>query len=247
MKILILAAGYGTRLYPLITDTPKPLLAVGDKPLVNHLIDKVRAVDGVEEVIVVTNNKFCGHFERWAEENKSFPAPIRIVNDGTTAPEDRLGSVGDIHFAIKTCPIQDDLLILGGDNLFDFSIEECLSFASKKRPAVTIGLYDIRDTKAARSFGVVQTAVDGRVVSFEEKPQQPRSSLIAMCLYYMPKESLSFLEEYVRESQKVDKAGDYIHWLVERKTVYGFKFEGRWYDIGSIESYHEAQKGFNKQ
>ena len=247
MKALILAAGYGTRLYPLITNTPKPLLTVADKPLINHIMDKIRPLSGLDEVLVVTNDKFHKNFEEWAQKiQPSFPVPVKIINDGTTTPENRLGSIGDIDFVIKKCKIDNDLLVLGGDNLFDYSLEAYLVFARAKTPAVTIGLYDIKDLKAATIYGVAQIAQDGKLTSFEEKPAQPRSTLIAMCFYHCPRASLSCLEQYIRQTQKMDKAGDYIHWLCEEKGVYGFKFSGKWYDIGSMESYREAQEKFSK-
>ena len=247
MKVLILAAGYGTRLYPLVKDTPKPLLQVAKKPLINHLMDKIAGFEDLKEVLVVTNNKFHTHFLQWAEKNKKFSAAIHIINDGTNSPEDRLGSVGDIRFVLQNHKVSDDLLVLGGDNLFDYELTGYIRFAQEKKPQVTIGLYDIGDIKEAKNFGVVQIDKSGKVISFEEKPAAPKSSLIAMCSYYFPKSSLGLVEEYLQKSKRADQAGDYIRWLSEEKGVYGFKFQGKWYDIGSVESYKEAQVKFNNK
>jgi glucose-1-phosphate thymidylyltransferase len=247
MKVLILAAGYGTRLYPLIMDTPKPLLPIGDQPLINHLLDRIEGLKRLKEVIVVTNHKFYGHFLKWADQNKNFVVPIKILDDGTNSPDDRLGSVGDILFALKNHPVKDDLLIIGGDNLFDYNLSEYIRFAREKRPLVTIGLYDIGKIEEAKNFGVVKIDRSGQVTSFEEKPQNPQSSLVAMCFYHLPKVTLPLVDEYLQKSKKADKAGDYIRWLVEKKGVYGFSFKGTWYDIGSIEAYHEAQEKFKKK
>lgn len=244
MKALILAAGYGTRLYPLIKDTAKPLLPVANKPLINHILDKIWGLPGLKEVFVVTNNKFHSQFLDWAKENSTAPVPITIINDETNFPDDRLGSVGDIDFALKRCAVDDDLLVVGGDNLFDYSLDEYINFARENSPHITIGLYDIGNIEKAREFGVVQIGEGGKVTSFEEKPQSPRSSLVAMCFYYFPRESLEFISDYLGRSDKTDKAGDYIQWLAEGKEVYGFKFQGKWYDIGSIETYNEAQEKF---
>ena len=246
MKVLILAGGYGTRLYPIIKDTPKPLLEIAGKTLIDHLLESVRGFKDINEIFVVTNEKFHETFKTWAQANKGLPFRLTIVNDGTTTPENRLGSVGDIEFAIRKQHINDDLLILGGDNLFDYSLDSYLSFAQKNRPQVTIGLFDIGNLAEATKFGVVAMDPKGKVTSFEEKPEKPKSSLIAMCCYYLPTESLPFVGEYLKETQKADKAGDYIRWLVQRKSVYGFKFDGRWYDIGSVESYKEAQEKFRR-
>lgn len=244
MKTLILAAGYGTRLYPLIKDTAKPLLPVGDKPLINHLLEKIRDLTGLKEVIVVTNNKFYSHFVDWADKTNNFPVGIKVINDGTNSPDDRLGSVGDINFVLKECNPDDDVLVIGGDNLFDYSLGEYIGFARENSPQVTIGLYDIGNIEEARHFGVVEMDQRGKITSFEEKPEFPRSSLIAMCFYYFPRESLQCIPEYISRSGETDKAGDYIHWLSREKEVFGFKFQGKWYDIGNIETYNEVQEKF---
>ena len=242
MKSLILAAGYGTRLYPLVKDTPKALLEVNKKTLINHILDKIKTLDGLSEVIVVTNDKFYIHFEQWAQKQKGFPHRIHIVNDGTQTNEDRLGSIGDIDFVLKQENISDDLLIIGSDNLFDYNLADYLEFARQKAPEVTIGLYDIENFEEAKKFGVVQFNSSNKIISFEEKPQQPKSTLIAMCFYYLPKQSLDLVSQYLKESRKSDMAGDYIKWLLQRNDVYGFKFTWLWYDIGSVEDYREAQK-----
>ena len=246
MKILILAAGYGTRLYAISKDTPKPLLPIVQKPLIDHLLERIRHFDQLKELIVVTNNKFEKNFQEWAEGKKDFPAPVSVVNDGTNTPEERLGSVGDIAFVLKNYKVDDDLLVMGGDNLFDYSLDDYLVFARKNTPHVSIGLYDIGNIEEATKFGVVQIDKEGKVVSFEEKPEKPKSSLVAMCFYYFPKQSLKLVEQYLKKMGKADKAGDYIKWLTEESTVYGFKFKGKWYDIGSVESYYEAQEKFKR-
>ncbi len=231
-------------MYPLIKDTAKPLLPVADKPLINHVLDKVRDLTDLRQVFVVTNNKFYTHFLDWAGKMNHFPVDIKIINDGTNSPDDRLGSIGDIDFVLKQCSVEDDLLVIGGDNLFDYGIREYVDFARKKSPHVTIGLYDIGNRGEAKDFGVVEVDADRKVVSFEEKPDDPRSSLIAMCFYYFPRESLKCVADYIGVCGKTDKAGDYIHWLSKDGEVYGFTFQGKWYDIGSIETYKEVQKKF---
>ena len=247
MDILILGAGYGTRLYPLIKDTPKPLLPVADRPLIDHTLRKLEAVSDVRRVIVVTNDKFYGHFKHWAQNDYAFRWPVVVVNDHTTCPENRLGSVGDIDFVLQQEDIRDDLLIIGGDNIFDFNLKDYLEFSRDHCRHISIGLYDIGHVSEASKFGVVAIDPQHRVISFEEKPAQPKSSLIAMCCYFLPAETLDCVNQYLKSSDKSDKAGDFIRWLSMERTVYGFQFQGTWFDIGSIEAYHAAQKRFGER
>lgn len=248
MKVLILAAGYGTRLYPLTKDKPKPLLAIEDnKPLINYLIDNVQGAKDLNEIYVITNDKFYGKFQEWADAYKNAPEKITIVNDGTTTPEGRRGSIGDIEFTISKYKVDEDILVIGGDNLFDFKADKFFDFAFANTNKVTIGLYQIKDINEAKKFGVAAMDDKGAVTSFEEKPQNPKSNLIAMCFYYMPKDTLPLIGKYIQGGGKVDLAGDYIKWLCEQNRLCGFQFQGSWYDIGSLEAYHEAQADFQKK
>lgn len=243
MKALILAAGYGTRLKEITKDSPKPLLPINDKPLLNYILDSLKDLDGLNEVLVVTNAKFYDHFLDWAA-GLNFDKKVTIVNDGTLSPENRLGSIGDIEFVIKNQNVSEDLLVVGGDNLFDFNLKEYIAFAKALPGAVSIGAYDIGDITQAANFGVLALGKNGLITSFEEKPQNPLSSLVAMCFYYLPKQTLEIITVYLKETKKADRAGDYIQWLCEKGEVFGFKFTGKWYDIGSIEAYREAQQNF---
>jgi len=246
MKALILAAGYGTRLASVIKDIPKPLIAVGNRPLIDYVVDRLLYIKSLSEIVVVSNNKFTPHFQQWAASSGQKKCPIRIVNDGTNTPQERLGSVGDIRFVWQKENSLQDWLIVGGDNLFDGDLPRFIDFAISKSPAVTIGVYDIKDIQAAAKFGVLAFDANQKVISFQEKPKNPASSLITMCLYYFPKETLGYIGEYLSGSKAADAAGSYIQWLSNKKNVYGFQFFGKWYDIGSIESLEEARAHFNK-
>ena len=247
MKVLILAAGYGTRLYPLVKDTAKALLDISGKPIIDHIVEHLGVLSDIEEILVVTNNKFYRQIQSWSQRTVSRGVKVSVVNDGTQSNEDRLGSIGDINFVLKHADVIGDLLVIGGDNLFNFNIDQFVRFAQSKTKDVTIGVFDIKDKSQANKFGVVELGKDGRVVSFEEKPAQPKSSLIAMCFYYLPKKTLGLIADYLVQSGKSDRAGDYIIWLKSNHDVYGFQFSGKWYDIGSIESYHEAQQAFSSK
>jgi len=242
MKALILAAGYATRLYPLTKEYPKPLLEIKGRPIINYIVDKLAAVSNIDEIYVVTNNKFIGIFRKWAKTIKS-PKKIILVNDLTKNNQDRLGSVGDIDFAITRKKIKDDLLVVGGDNLFNGSLNGFLKFAKKNTPAVNIGLFRLKQKKDASRYGVAGLDVHKKVVSFQEKPRQPQSSLVAMCLYFIPRACLGLIEEYIRgRKNKMDAAGGYIAWLKDRADVYGYVFSGFWFDIGDYKYLNAAKE-----
>ena len=246
MKILILAAGYGTRLQSVAKNTPKPLLPVGPKPLIDYIVEKVAPLAAVSEIVVVTNNKFYDTFTTWTQTHKSLPVRIRIVNDGTNTPEERLGSVGDIRFVWNNEKTKEDWLVVGGDNILTDSLGDFMRLAQSKNQDVTVGTYDIGNIQEATKFGVVKLAADKKMTELKEKPAQPESSLIAMCLYHFPKSTLGLIDEYVNGQNTTDAAGGYIQWLVAKKCVYGFQFGGKWYDIGSLESLQEANNYFNR-
>jgi glucose-1-phosphate thymidylyltransferase len=217
------------------------LLEVCGKTLIDHTLDKFKTVDGIEEIVVVTNAKFYEVMCRWA---KARGPEVRVVNDGTHTPEERLGAIGDILYILKQEKTLTDWAVVGSDNIFDQGVEEFFSFARAKSPAVTVGAYDLGDVAGADKYGVFDLGPDARVLSLEEKPKVPRSSLISMCLYFFPRASLRFLEQFVDETHKMDTTGGYVQWLYQKTEVYGFKFSGKWYDIGSLESYNEAQNHF---
>lgn len=249
MKALILAAGYGTRLYPLTEDLSKPLLEINNKPIISYILEKLDRIVDLKEVFVVTNNRFHSELEEWTRASqKNFKnIIIKAFNDGTNSPDDRLGAVGDINFIIAKGILNDeDLLVIGGDNFFDFRLEDFVNFAKKNYPHATVGLFDIKDKKQATKFGVLSIDKDNKIISFEEKPKIAKSSLIAMCLYCFPKETLGLISEYTKETGTRDTTGGYISWLYKKMPVYGFIFKGIWEDVGSFESLCRLDKHYCK-
>ncbi len=245
MKALILAAGYATRLYPLTKEYPKPLLEVKGRPIINYIVDKLKTIAGIDEIYIVTNRKFILNFSQWVKSVKS-PKKITLVNDLTKSNQDRLGAIGDINFVIKRQKIQDDLLVVGGDNLFSGSLKGFLDFSVKRMPDLSLGLYGLGRKKDASRYGVVKLDKQKKVISFEEKPRKPQSSLVAMCLYYMPKDRLSLVRRYIqnKKANRTDATGSYIAWLKDKADVYGYVFGGSWYDIGDYKYLNAAKKGF---
>ena len=168
MKALILSAGYASRLYPLTEDVPKPLLPIAGRPMIEYLIDKLEAIPCLNEIIIVTNDKFTRNFEEWHANGASFSKPIKILNDGTTSDSNKLGAVGDMEFSIEKEAIKDDLLVIAGDNLFKFGIEDFLRFAQSKKPCSSVGLYDFGNKEEVKKYGVVELDDSDLLIDFQE-------------------------------------------------------------------------------
>jgi glucose-1-phosphate thymidylyltransferase len=246
MKALILAAGYATRLYPLTREYPKSLLPVNGSPIIDHIIDGFARVDEIEEFIVITNNKFFRQFKAWQGKHR-LKKKISIVNDLTCDNATRLGAIGDMDFALDVKRIKKDLLVIGGDNLFNGCINRFLSFSRKFSDCPVIGAYDIKKKSEASKYGVIKLDKSKRVIDFQEKPKDPKSTLVAMCLYYFPKRRLGLIKEYLNTKTRIDDAmGFYIDWLRNRVPVYGYVFSGKWFDIGDHKFYNAAKNSFAK-
>lgn len=239
-----MAAGYATRLYPITKEYPKPLLTVNNKPIIDYIVDKLKKINEIDEIIVVTNSRFISQFRKWSRGLR-IQKSVTLVDDLTKDNATRLGAIGDMDFAIRRVRINDDLLVIGGDNLFDGDLDDFLYFAKDKHIYPVIGAYDIGNKDDARKYGVVKLNKENRVIDFKEKPKIPKSTLVAMCLYYFPKHRLKYIKEYLsKESKKYDATGLYIDWLRKKLAVYGFVFFGRWFDIGDHKFYSEAKERF---
>ena len=247
MKVLLLAAGYATRLYPLTLNTPKPLLAVAGRPVLEYIFDLIEPLKKVDEVFIVTNEKFYQIFEDWKRGFKS-SKKITIVDDGTSSNETRLGATGDIEFVIEKRNIEDDLLVLAGDNLFKADLSVFTDFCVSKEPSVTIGLYDIKDLILAKNYGIVSIDKNNKVIDFKEKSANPPSTLAAMCLYFFPKDILGIMKEYRKTDAAKDAPGYFLEWLYKKEPVFGYVFKDKkWFDIGDKKSLEEAEKEFRKE
>jgi len=241
MKAVILAAGYATRLYPLTKDKPKPLLTVGDKPIIEHIIGKLEAVPEIDEIHVVTNDKFHKNFHDWSDHFQT-KKKVVVHNDGTKSNDDRLGAVGDMHFAIDRAGIDDDVLVIGGDNLFEFEIDDMVSDFRKTGMSV-VAARDLKDpAKLAKKFGVIETDSDGVIKTFEEKPEIPRSTLASTCIYLLNSASVSELKDLNKKGRLFDNTGDLVRHLSEKDSVKCYTFDSRWFDIGSHDQLKEAHE-----
>ncbi len=241
MKALILAAGYATRLYPLTLDRPKALLPVGGKPMLDHLMEQLEQVEGLDEVYVVTNSKFAEAFREWAAARSGLP--LRIIDDGTVDDDSKLGAIGDLDLTIREAELDDDLIVLAGDNLFSQSIAPFPVFAlGKGGPA--LGVYDVGDLDTIRRYSVIELDDDDRVTRLEEKPERPRSTLAGIALYFYPRSALRYVREYLEDGNNPDQPGRLVQWLYPRTAVYGWRVPGRWFDVGSKETLAEADRAF---
>ena len=245
MTVIILCAGYATRLAPLTDSTPKSLLPIAERPLLNYLIDNVKKVPGHNQIFIVSNTKFFGAFCAWQKE--FYPQePVHILNDGSTSNENRLGAIRDIEFVLNQKKISDDCLILAGDNFFRFDLTQFVTSAKNKRPAVMLAVYDVQDLNLAKRYGLVACNSEERITDFFEKPKEPITTLASTGVYFFPEESLVLLRKYLEGHQNPDAPGHYIQWLVGCSKVFAFPFQGAWYDIGDFESYRKADQEIRK-
>ena len=243
MNVLILAAGYATRLYPLTLNKAKPLLVVGSKPIVEWLVDNLAGIPDLETIYVVTNDKFAADFQVWSQVyQKRHPEfKIRVINDGSTGDDDKLGAIGDINFVVTQENLsQTGLLIAAGDNVFTSPLADFVDYA--KKTDVTVAAYDVGDSEAIKKYGNVAVDAEGIITRFEEKPKKPQGTLAAIALYYYSPAILSLLRTYLAAGNNADQPGRFVQWLYTRKPVKTFQIKGHWLDIGSKETLENADK-----
>ncbi|MDD5680227.1 MAG: nucleotidyltransferase family protein [Candidatus Omnitrophica bacterium] len=243
MKALILAAGYATRLYPLTISKPKPLLPIKGKPIIDYTLGQLGNVPELDEIYVVTNNRFYKNFKTWASNYKG-GKKITIINDKTLTNEERLGAIGDIDLVIREAHVNDDLIIIAGDNLFAFDIRKFIEFSRSRVSGCSVALHDINSVEEAKKFGIVTIDKNNKILHFTEKPARPESTLVAICLYYFPKQKLSMVSKYLEQSYHNDAPGNYISWLVKTEDVFGFAFSEEWYDIGDKHTYESIKDSY---
>jgi len=231
VKAIILAGGYATRLQPLTDDLSKCLLPVGGKPMVDWILDRIRDVGEIDEVHVVTNSRFARDFQHWA----TFKEGVTVHDDGTSSNDDRLGAVGDIVFTLERAGIDDDVLVIAGDNLFDYDLEDFVEFRRGKGVASAVAVHDVGDLRLASQYGIVEVAGDDRIVDFVEKPAEPPSTLAATATYIYHREHVPLVAQYLAEGNAPDQAGSFVAWLQAREPVYAYWFKGDWLDIGDHE------------
>lgn len=245
MKILILAAGYATRLYPLTLTKPKPLLDVAGKPMIEHVLDNIAPIPGIDRVYVVTNAKFAGAFQEWADHYRATKSKLNfsIINDGSTDDSNKLGAIGDLHLVLQRENVDDDLIVVAGDNLFSQSVEEFGKFCRSKNAPV-LAVYDVGNLEEIKKYNAITLDQEGRITFFEEKPKRPQSTLTGIALYFYPRATLPLIHQYIAEGNNPDQPGRLVQWLYPRTPFYTWRVPGLWFDIGSKETLEEANRIF---
>ena len=245
MKVIILAAGYATRLYPLTLTRAKPLLPVAGKPMIEHVLDNLAPIGGIDRVYVVTNAKFAGQFQDWADRYRATKSKLEftVVNDGSTDDHNKLGAIGDMHYVLTTQNVDDDLIVVAGDNLFSDRLDAFGKFCRAKNAPV-LALYDVGNLEQIKKYNAISLDGDGRITFFEEKPKIPKSTLTGIALYFYPRSTIPLIKRYIAEGNNPDQPGRLVQWLYPRTPVYTWTVPGIWYDIGSKETLDEANRIF---
>lgn len=238
MKCILLAAGYATRLYPLTKNMPKALLKLGDKTILDMVVEKIDEVDEAEDIYIVTNNKFYDNFLEWSKTYTG-PKRVKVLNDKTTSNDNRLGAIGDLKFVIDSENIDDEILVMASDNIFGFPLTD-FTGAYAKRRADMICAHRIENKAELHTMGVVELDGDCRVISFEEKPEHPKSDLGVPPFYLYRRDTLALIDKYLAEGNNPDAPGHFIPWLINHAEVYAHVFDATRIDIGTVESYNEA-------
>ena len=240
MKCLILAAGYATRLYPLTENFPKPLLTVGEKTILDWLIDDIDTANAIDEYIVISNHKYASCFEDWA---KTKAQKITVVDDGTSTNETRLGAVKDIRYAIEKLGLDDDMLVIAGDNVLDFSLTKFIGYAKEKRTSCIMRYYEPDDKKLLKC-GVVTIDENDKILNMTEKSPSPATHWACPPFYYYTAEDAKLVQKGIESGCGTDAPGSYIAWLCDQTAVHAMEMPGKRYDIGNLESYEKVKSEY---
>lgn len=247
MDCVVLAAGYATRLYPLSEYTPKPLLPVCGKTVLDHLVDDLSQSDIIDRFVIVSNHKFISQFEKWAEE-KEIPQKIVVLDDGSVSNDTRLGAVKDIEFAAKELDFDGDLMVVAGDNLLDFSLISFVDYFKAKNGSCIMRYFEENINKC-RASGVITIDDNDKVTSMEEKPENPKSNYLAPPFYIYKGEDAAKIRTALTDGCGKDAPGSFAAYIAQKSTLYAMEMPGSRYDIGTVENYYnicDTYKGITK-
>jgi len=248
VKLIILGAGYATRLYPLTLNQPKPLLEVAGKPMIEHVLDNLKAITDIDRIYIVTNARFAEHFAAWAAvyQTPQARAPVTIIDDRSTDDSNKLGAIGDVNLVLTEAQIDDDIIVVAGDNLFSNRLESFGEFC-RARDAPVVGVYDVGNLDEIKKYNAIEIDDADQITFFEEKPAHPKSTLTGIALYYYPKWALPLIRQYLAEGNHADQPGLLVQWLYPRTPFFVWRVPGIWYDVGSKETLSEANRIFARQ
>ncbi|MDE1851573.1 MAG: nucleotidyltransferase family protein [Candidatus Micrarchaeota archaeon] len=239
MEALVLCGGFATRLEPITLFVPKPLLPIGGRPILDYTVDKIRDAN-IGRIIFSTNQKFSDQFSYWIDHRKSSGVdnPIELVVEPTNHEGEKFGAIKGINYTIDKAGIKDDLLIVAGDNFYKFGLGKVIEHFNKTRKP-TVALYDLKSLEDATRFGVV-TIKDDVLTGFQEKPKEPKSTMVSTGIYLFPKEMLGKFAEYIKNGNNPDAPGYFLQWLISNNEIHGVVYEDNWFDIGTLDTYKKV-------
>ena len=243
MDAVILAGGFATRLRPLSEYIPKPLFPLGGVPLINFVLQKVWEIKP-KRIIISTNQRFENHFRHWLYTLPHYIAErTELITEPTMNNEEKFGALRGLHYAVKEAGVQEDLFVVAGDNLFDFDLRRIVRKGREK--GITLAAYDLKDKELTKRYGVLVLEGD-RVIEFQEKPENPKSTSISTGIYFFPEKDISLLENYLSSEDDSDALGKFFEWIISRKEVYAEVYTGTWFDIGTLDTYKRADEFITK-
>lgn len=245
MIAILLVAGYATRLYPLTIDTPKPLLPVAGRAMLDYIADELDTLPDLTGICLISNHKFASHFEAWAVERRQITpdVPIIVLDDGTTDDTNKRGAIGDIQFAVDTLKIDDDILIIAGDNLFTYRLKDMYDHFMKFRKDLLIAIH-VPERHQLQKLAVATLDDAGKVLFLEEKPEEPKSETAIYATYFYRKDTVPLIKTYLEEGNIPDAPGHFPAWLFKRQDIYAFLADGTCIDIGTPENYRDVTENF---
>lgn len=250
MKVLILAGGYATRLWPVTKNKAKPLLPLAGKPILDYILDEIEEISEIEKIYITTNERFEESFEKYIEQRAK--EKYELVIEKQEAEEEKYGAIGGMMNVIEGGK-PDDYLVIGGDNYYSFKIRDFLDFVHEKK-GIGNACYRVESMEEAKNYGIVDFDENNKIQNFQEKPEKPRSRMASTACYYFPEERLDVFDKYVEywegkipKSEYLDEPGRFIQWISERYDTYAFTFEGDWVDIGTRQGYLRAEREMRKE
>ncbi len=248
MKCILLCAGYATRLFPLTENFPKHLLEIKEgKTILDYNIEQINNIKEIDEVYLITNHRYYEHFVKWNVERTNKEKPIIVIDDHTTSNADRLGAIGDIQYTIEKMNIDDDLIIIAADNLYDYSLQKAVDFYNEKKAPVVLA-DTCEDLEYIKSFAVAKLDENNKIESLVEKPENPESNIRVWATYFYPKEVVPIIDMYLKEKNNPDSPGRFPQYLYTKMPVYAYCFtDGICYDVGTHDALEEAREIFRKK